>query len=248
MKSWLSGAILLMALLFFGVIFGALVATRIMSSGGMGFDQLADALGGFIVGGALGLLAAIVLIRRLSPSKRLIVALIAIAGSFASVLYLRATPANIRDAAPVELPPPPVEPFSFMLQTSDPFEKPRQDDPSLPWDSLRIASNLSFSYVSHDAPNNMCIAAGALNTEDGFARLRELRSILENLDASAFPCDPTPCPTCTSVGLTWYIDENRFNIGFDDVCWRNEPTLQPFRSSADAIVKDYLHEVRCEPR
>jgi hypothetical protein len=247
MKSWFSAAALLIALIIFGFIFGATVATRIMTTGGMGFDQIADALGGVMIGALAGLLAGIILIRQLSPPIRLVVTFIAIAATFGNVLYLRATPPNIRVGEPIDYGPPPVARFSLELGTSDPYEGPRQNDPTLPWDNLRIASNLSFSYISHDAPDRLCIAV-SLNSEDGIARLRDLRMILENLNPDTFPCDPAPCPTCTSVGLVWYLEQERFNIGFDGACWRDEPALQPFRASVEGILANYSEGVTCEPR
>jgi hypothetical protein len=67
MRSFLSSAFLVITLVLFGFIFGGLFATRIMTTGGMGFDQIADALGGYTIGSAVALIAAIVLLRRLSP-------------------------------------------------------------------------------------------------------------------------------------------------------------------------------------
>jgi hypothetical protein len=248
MKSKLASAFLLITLLIFGFIFGAMVATRIMTTSGMGFDQLADALGGMMIGSLGGLVVGIVLMRRLTPASKLVVGLLAIAVTVGTILYLRATPANTRVGEPVVYPPPAVESFNFTLETIDPYEGQRQDDPSLPWQNLRMASNLTFSYVALDAPDKLCIAPGTLNTEDGITRLRELRNILENLDVAGFPCDPLPCPSCTSVGLVWYLEQERFNISFDAACWQNEPALQPFRASVEEILANYSDSVTCELR
>jgi hypothetical protein len=172
----------------------------------------------------------------------------AIAGIVACVLYLQATPANVRVAEPVDFPPPPVEPFSLILQTSDPFEGPRESNPAFPWDTLQVASNLTFSYISLDDPNTMCIAPGALSTEDGIARLRALRDLLEDPAMSEIACGEPLCPTCTPIGFVWYLDQTRYNIGFDTTCWREEPALQPLRQSVTSIVEDYSNDLMCEPR
>ena len=125
MKSWLSGALILISLTFFGLVFGALVATRILTPGGMGFDQIADALGGAIVGGIIALVAGVALIRRLSASSRVLVALLAIAASGGAVFYLRATPMNVRGAESSNLATSLVGAYRLGLQTSDPFEESR---------------------------------------------------------------------------------------------------------------------------
>ena len=95
MKSFLTGAFLLITFTLLGFLFGGLVATRIMTTGAMGFDQLADALGGFMAGSLAGLIAGIVLLRFLSPPKRWVAGLVAIAVICGCILYLRATPPKV---------------------------------------------------------------------------------------------------------------------------------------------------------
>lgn len=247
MKSWLSGAFLLIALLGFGFIFGGLFATRILTTSGMGFDQIADALGGFAVGAFVALVAGVLLLRKLGTLPRVVVGAVALLATYASVLYLNATPPNVRRGIPSEVPPPLVEPFSLQLKLGDPLEGPRQDDPSLPWISLRIGSNMSFDYISVVNPDSLCLAPGSMMTADGIARLKELRGILQELSSTTLACGE-PCPRCTPVGLSWYLDQERSTANLDAECWRSESALQGLRSLVTSLVTDYASTVTCERR
>lgn len=58
-------AVLVLGIPILGAAAGGIVAPRIGSSG-MGWDQIADALGGVMVGGVFGLAIALLVIRRIS--------------------------------------------------------------------------------------------------------------------------------------------------------------------------------------
>ena len=55
---------LLVVLVLFGFIAGGLVTTRVIGTSGMEWDQIADTLGGLMVGGALAIAGWIVAARR----------------------------------------------------------------------------------------------------------------------------------------------------------------------------------------
>jgi predicted lipid-binding transport protein (Tim44 family) len=99
----LAGLLVVPSFLFLGVAAGVWIAT--LNPTGMGWDQLADALGGMMIGGLAGLGLGIVAITRL-PAARLrtftIVTLVA-ALAVSSILAVRAR--NRRNQLGVDSPP-----------------------------------------------------------------------------------------------------------------------------------------------
>jgi len=89
--SWLTSALCILATALFGLVGGIAVATRVLSPSVMGVDQLASALGGFSLGGLAGLIVGIVLSRLLSPSRRVLAAVLAFFMSAATMWYLQHT-------------------------------------------------------------------------------------------------------------------------------------------------------------
>lgn len=82
---WALGVILGVSLTLLGMAVGALIAGQV-SRGGMGWDGIADALGGMLLGAPAGLLLAILLARRLRvPTLRLVTA---VTGVLAASLLL----------------------------------------------------------------------------------------------------------------------------------------------------------------
>lgn len=98
----LAGGCFVVSLPMLGLVAGVLVATRVLTTSAMGWDQLADALGGGIVGALLGLVTGALLVRRLGTRRRLVLALLALAGALLCLLYVRATPPRV---APAPAPP-----------------------------------------------------------------------------------------------------------------------------------------------
>lgn len=97
----LAGAFLILSLLFLGFVAGILVATRLLATSAMGWDQLADALGGAAIGMLAGAAAGALLLPRLGGRHRSLVALVALAAAVSCWLYLRTTPPRV---APTEKP------------------------------------------------------------------------------------------------------------------------------------------------
>jgi len=65
-----AGALCILGLLGLGLFAGALLGGRVFGSGGMGWDQLADALGGAIVGIIAGIVVSVWAIRKLPIGKQ----------------------------------------------------------------------------------------------------------------------------------------------------------------------------------
>jgi hypothetical protein len=72
-----------------GALLGSLYVRLLVPRTGMGWDQLADALGGFMVGGLLGLAAGGVGAARLGVRGRRLATALAIGAAIASLVGLR---------------------------------------------------------------------------------------------------------------------------------------------------------------
>ncbi len=92
-RGFTSGLLLLVSALLCGLIVGGAVAGRLMpaSPGEMGWDRLADALGGMAVGAVVGLSAALYFVRRWSVRQRLVTAAVLIVVAISVTAVLRAT-------------------------------------------------------------------------------------------------------------------------------------------------------------
>jgi hypothetical protein len=245
LTSWAAGTLFLLGLVAFGLFFGVLVATRILTTGGMGWDQLADFLGGAMLGAGAAFVLGLVLVGRLAPRTRVQLAILAVLGTGGAMAYMSVTPPNIRRPSTAALPAPAVESFSLTLGTADPLEGARPEDPSLPWVLLRIGSNLALDYVSHDEPDLLCVAAGALQSDAGIAAAQDLRRVLEELP-SELVCE-SPCASCTQISLGWYLESRSEMLAFDARCWRTNEALQPVRASVTRIVAQHGQgDMTCE--
>lgn len=241
--SWLSGALLLAALLLLGVLTGGLVATRVIGTSGMGWDQIADTLGGVLAGAALGLAAGVVAVLKLGSSGRLWLAGGAVIGCLGAAAYLQASQPRVRTGSAANIPPPPVESFSLHIGVADGLAGPPPEGARLPWDFLRIASNLSLDYVPAGSPGRHCAANGVIDTPDGIAALTTLRGILANVPTE-FDCGK-PCPNCLEVSLEWFLDQTRRTAAVTDRCWRSHPPLQPLRASVERLFANYAPQAEC---
>lgn len=233
--SWLTGVLLLVALLYLGVLAGGTVTTRLMpTSGGMGWDQLADALGGVLVGTVLAVVGAIIALRALGTGGRLAVIVLAAVACAGLTAYLRATPVNVRVREAVPIVPPPVAPFSLTIGVADGLEARPPGAPRLPWQTLRISSNLSYDYVPIDRPSQQCLAIDALNSPEGIAALNALRTLLAATPRT-LDCGE-PCPSCDDVSLQWALEQERASLMLNDRCWLVHEQLQPLRLAVDGIT------------
>ena len=243
-RSWLSAAGVLVALVLFGMMTGGLIATRVFTTSGMGWDRLADTLGGLMVGGGVGLFAGLVAVRMLSVRGRRAATGAALIGCVAALLYLQATPPNVRRRAVVDVPALPVDSFSFQLGAADGLGGPPTDGTRLPWERLRIASNLSLDYVPMGRSNEDRQANDALNTAEGIAALAELRALLAGLPREMACGDP--CPTCMDVSLEWFLNGERGIALITDRCWHSLEPLQPVRASVERLFATYGPRAVCE--
>lgn len=241
--SWLSAALLLGALLLFGVLGGGLVATRVIGTSGMGWDRLADTLGGMLVGGVLGVVAGVVGVLRLSANGRFWLTGGAVIGCLGAVAFLQATQPRVRTGSVTSIPAPPVESFSLHMGVADGLAGPPPQGDRLPWDHLRIASNLSLDYVPAGSPGRHCAANGIMDTPDGIVALTALRRVLANLPTE-FDCGE-PCPSCMEVSLEWFLDQTRWSASLTDRCWRSHPQLQPLRGSVEPLFAAYAPKAEC---
>lgn len=91
-SSWATGAVYLIALVGLGFVLGGTVATRLFPSGGMGWDQIANALGGVLVGVIVSAVVGAITVVRLSPRARLLLAGAAVAAVVACFAYASLTP------------------------------------------------------------------------------------------------------------------------------------------------------------
>jgi len=91
-KSIASGTVLVLTSLVFGFLTGGFLGGRVFGRTGMGWDRLADALGGM----ALGLIGAVimstVLVMKLDTGKRWIASVLFICGAVLMVILLRVVP------------------------------------------------------------------------------------------------------------------------------------------------------------
>lgn len=85
-----------------GIVFVKLFVPR----RGMGWDQMADALGGLMVGALIGLILGIALAIRLTPRRQFVAVGVAVAVFGACWLYLYLTRGASRTASAVDLPAP----------------------------------------------------------------------------------------------------------------------------------------------
>jgi hypothetical protein len=128
---------------------------------------------------------------------------------------------------------------------ADGLPGPPSDGERLPWEFLRIASNLSLDYVPPGKTGQQCFANSALNTQDGIAALRELRAILVAMP-SEIDCGEA-CPSCLEVGLQWVVDDDRATATITDRCWRSNETLQPLRASVERLFATSRATAECVP-
>ena len=235
---------LLVALVVLGFIAGGLVATRIIGSSGMGWDQIADALGGVVVGSALGIAAWIVAVRLLGSAGRLWLTGAAVVGCIGASIYLQSTPPRTRPGRVVDIPPPAVATFTWQMGVADGLGGPPEGE-RLPWEFLRISSNLSLDYVPVGRSDRHCFANSVMDTPEGIAALTELRAILvavpRDLDCGE------PCPRCMEVSLQWFLDDDRATAMITDRCWMSQEQLQPLRASVERLFATYSPKAECSP-
>ncbi len=237
--SWITGTAFLLAMLVLGFIAGVVVATRILYTTDVGWDQIGDALGGAVVGGLVALVAGTLGLGRTPPWLRVLLATVALAVSAGGVVYLRSTPPHVRSLAGTAR----VAPFGFALTATASPDAPT--GLGLPWQRLEISSELSFDYTTPGATPEQCAAVRALDSDRGVADLAAFRSLLAGLP-DHLDCGP-PCPACTNVRLEWDLGDRQSTLAINDRCWFGDDRLQPLRAAIDRILKTYGDHVTCAP-
>jgi hypothetical protein len=239
----LAGAMLLLTLVLSGAIVGGLVATRIIGTSGMGWDRLADTLGGLMAGGALGVAMWVVAILTLqAPARRRLMG-IAVAAGAGAMVYVLATEPATRVPRRMEIPAPAVAPFSLQIGVADGLGGPPEVGDRLPWTLLRIASNLSLDFTPTGRPNQHCLVTTGIDTPAGIAALTELRARLQAMPTE-MSCGE-PCPRCVDISLQWFIDDRSAAMTVTDRCWRSHEALQPLRASTEALFSAYRDAAEC---
>ena len=103
---FLSGTTVLATAVLCGFLAGGFIASR-LSTTGMGWDRLADALGGMMIGIVAGAILGTVLVVRLGVRGRLVAAGVLAAGAVVTIVAFRLVPAPKMDLPPPPAPPPP---------------------------------------------------------------------------------------------------------------------------------------------
>jgi hypothetical protein len=221
------------------------VTTRIIGTTEMGWDQIADTLGGLMVGGALGMAGWLLAVWFLDSAGRLWLTGAAVVGCIGASIFLVSTEPRMRSGRIVDIPAPAVPQFGWQISVADGLAGPPPDGKRLPWEFLRIASNLSLDYVPAGKTGQQCFANNAMDTDEGIAALKELRAILVAMPAD-FDCGE-PCPSCMDVSLQWFLDDRRVAAMITDRCWLSHAQLQPLRASVERLFAKYGAGAECSP-
>jgi len=106
----LAGVAVVLATGLLGAMLGGLYVRLFVPRTGMGWDQIANALGGLMLGGLIGLVVGLVVALTTSTRVRAITAAVAVVGALAMIVILRllAGPLTPAQAGPSD-PPTPVE-------------------------------------------------------------------------------------------------------------------------------------------
>jgi hypothetical protein len=91
-KSILSGTVLVLTTLLFGFLFGGFIGGRVFGQDGMGWDRLADALGGMFLGVFGAVIVATVLVMKFDNLKRWIASAVFLAGIVVMMILFRVVP------------------------------------------------------------------------------------------------------------------------------------------------------------
>lgn len=87
-----SGAAFAIGMLYLGFATGGVIGSRMTSPGGMGWDRLADMLGGMMIGVVIAVGATGAMVTRLTPRQRMIAAGICIVLSSVVLTFMQRMP------------------------------------------------------------------------------------------------------------------------------------------------------------
>jgi hypothetical protein len=102
LKRIASGFFFVIVSVFFGFLLGGFLGGTVFSGGGMGWDRLADTLGGMMLGVLITLIGSLVLVRRLDSRKRLVIGIALLVASGLVVLVMWAVQSASRQGEGVE--------------------------------------------------------------------------------------------------------------------------------------------------
>ncbi len=105
-KSIGAGLCFVLAMVIFGFFLGGFLGSRVFGGTGMGWDRLADALGGMFLGIAGGLVVGLLLVKRLSIAQRMWASAGLMMGAAFVLLLLRFIPHEPYDGTSLLAPPP----------------------------------------------------------------------------------------------------------------------------------------------
>lgn len=203
---FLSGTTVLATAVLCGFLAGGFIASR-LSTTGMGWDRLADALGGMMIGIVAGAILGTVLVVRLGVRGRLVAAGVLAAGAVVTIVAFRLVPAPKMDLPPPPAPPPPrFEPaYSFSIGAFDESVEPIE---GVPYRSFKLHSPVRRIDTVAWTPGARTVQ---IEAED--EALRALAAVLANLEK---PPECPPCDGCGRMAVSWSLppaDAGGYGVG-----------------------------------
>ena len=218
----LSGLALCVTSVLAGISLGLLYVRLFVPPKAMGWDGIADVLGGMMVGALLGLVAGIVLIRAFKPKKQLQTSglSLVIAGLiFAGLVFT---------APEQESSPPPTIKKSFqpffrismrVSHTQEILNTVRENERPFPFTEAEISTSKPVLEFTGWGPEySQCIAT------PGESDLRALIPLLENAKAQAGPYCRTP-EDDLNLAASWNLDGESGSQGFQVGCLAEKPAF-----------------------
>lgn len=242
-KGIVSAVVLFLCLLPFGLLAGGFVATRLLPMTGMGWDQLADALGGFMVGTLAAVVLGAVLVWRLGVKGRLIAAGLALIASGGMLFLLKTVPKNVAAPEPPPPPPPAFEPaFRIEVRTSPKDRVLQAAQPPIPWSSISVLSeNRSLSYRTWGRDPDLCVA-GFLPGED--APLQAVAGAVGGLSPEV---EHYYRKGTARFDLSWTFEGERAGVFVFADAFTAEPALADLLQALEAVVEGAEGSLHCEP-
>ena len=203
---FLSGTAVLATAVPCGFLTGGFIASR-LSTTGMGWDRLADALGGMMVGVVAGVILGAVLVARLGVRGRLVAAGFFAAAAVVTIVAFRLVPAPKMDLPPPPAPPPPrFEPaYSFSIGAFDESVEPIE---GVPYRWFKLHSPVRRIDTVAWTPG-----ARTVQVEAADEALSALAAVLADLEK---PPECPPCDGCGRMAVSWSLppaDAGGYGVG-----------------------------------
>lgn len=216
LKRVLAGFVLVVGCLFAGALFGIVAVRLLRPTTSSGWDGIADALGGLMLGGGTGLVVAIVALFTVRARLPL-AAGIAWLALIVAVALIRIVPAQ-KLALPVQ--PDPFEPtYVIQLYSRIAASEPGSPDLGFPYRELRVDANYrSLTVKRWGSPPPVC----STGLDD--AQLATLVPLIEAIDA---PEDCAPEGPGFSLIIDWPEQPQR-GYFVEPGCLARDPELAAF--------------------